>query len=414
MSNFTVNFDLSSVGSYIEGDYRIYPNTKCFMAGNYEDKEIEVTPGDLQARVAQFRPLEFNVEHTPTTDPTSAHSALKGMFGGIDEMWIDPDDSNWARGRARVPVALADKLTKKLVSMEVPYEPGQPFSGAAITYNPRIAGAAMMSANEIVEMGRPKKERHDTHEGQVAAQHYHDYSAVHGAVCTPTGDELGTTSPKGAMSNSLFASKHEMKMHQQVHDASLEHGAKCMSYNQEVYHSGYYSNNDTKPQVVLISTTTPKPQEKSMAFSMAKFANWLKGENVEISEEPVATVTTPDPAAAFAAKEAEMKAQIEALQTSKAADFASANMAAITALKEAQKILPTKEAEFLALRAKDPVVFDAMAAILPVLPELVPPGTGLVTITELTANDLLSANPKAASLNAARTDLAQTGMYAGY
>lgn len=354
-----IHFDLSPAGSYVQDNCRIYPNSKCFKAGDYPDKHITVDNSDLKARVQRFTPVHLNLEHVPTDDVDSAISILFGEVGTIQSMWIDPDHPEWAMGCVSIPEWVDKKLRIRGVSMEVPHIPGMPFTGAALTYHPRITGAALMSDSpeNIADlmgayMARPKKERHDTMEGQSAIQKIHDVTAARGAVCDdPNSDKKMSRCAD-------FVSKHEQKALQTIHDMTLGDGASCMSYNSEAY----YSDEEIPTNMTL---------KELMAL--------VKGQGIVLTDVPEEKT---DKSVEFTARiaeleklanEAQMKADAEKLRADNAdlelkkvkdtetAKFTEDNKKAIAKLVAEFKVSAADSDQAEKDRAKDPETYDRLA-----------------------------------------------------
>ncbi len=148
----------TSLGKFAnaENGMVVYPNSLCFKAGKYDDKGVTITDNDLMLLVRSTKlPIQLNLEHISTEDNNFATSILAGELGLIRSMWIDPNDKSVVRGEIVMPKRIADKLSKRGLSMEFYSTDGKPdvdtgFVGAAITYCPRIAQAQMMSTQPLL------------------------------------------------------------------------------------------------------------------------------------------------------------------------------------------------------------------------------------------------------------------------
>lgn len=137
-----MSIDLSlAEGRRIVGDFAIYPNSLLFQAGDYPDKKLTMSAGDVAAAAASFLPVDFNVEHAKH----GAHQALSGAFGGILTAFVDPADPSILRGEVALPLWLDERLEKKSPSLEFTVA-DKKICGAALTYTPRVSEAALMSA----------------------------------------------------------------------------------------------------------------------------------------------------------------------------------------------------------------------------------------------------------------------------
>jgi hypothetical protein len=133
----------SSGGAYDDGDYRVYPNVLLFKAGDYPDKQMKVEPADLPVMLQNTSPFNINFEH-------SVDGALRAIekagLAKAAEFWIDPVDDSIVRAKVLVHKLIDDQLEIKGISVEIPYEGPKRFSGAGLTYTPRVADAALMAA----------------------------------------------------------------------------------------------------------------------------------------------------------------------------------------------------------------------------------------------------------------------------
>lgn len=315
--------------------------------------------------VANTGPLCLNMEHL--TD--GAFDALTCQLGQVRRFWIDPDDETIVRGEVAIPLWLDPNLDVKGLSVEIPFDKTR-FIGCALTYAPRVSQAALMNA--CATFAKEKK-RHDTWVGQWQLQDIHDQAARCGAVCQDKAN------------NSTFAAKHEVKAMQAIHDLAVEHGAKCDTG--EIAESLWSED----------PATTPTPTEKTIPMKASELLKSLfagfktsglpieddlnldtttseqVAETKEAPKEPATATDFADQIAAFAKREAALKAELAALKTAQeakekaeaeaeAATFAKTNEAAIDRLIAEKKVKPADKAAHMADRAKDPELYDRLAA----------------------------------------------------
>ena len=348
-------FNLNQSSSYVVGDYRVYPNSILFQAGDFPDKQITISASDLATRVANSEPVYLNLEHFDT-DPSDtsigAFAGLDGILGEVVRFWMDPADKTIARGEVHVLRILDDNLEKRGLSMEVPFTAGTGFDGGAITYTPRITGAAMMS-----ELAHFKKEH--THSGISRIQQFHDDAERAGAICK--GDKA------------KMSSAHEAKTFQMIHDTACEAGAKCHILSpddvERIAKTGsyYYTKENSMPLNIkgiksLFASwfSAGMPED----FSTDHEGLDLSGVRMEL-ETTVAPVVVPVvevPVVKVDFKQTEeyktMADKIEAADNEKKANFTLANTAAIEKLLAEDKILPADVAFSQGWRAKDVEAFD--------------------------------------------------------
>lgn len=211
-AKMTSTFALEAGGRTVDGDYAIYPNSLLFQAGDYADKSYSMTPEEMWAAVEQFMPVGGNIEHS---------SFLSGRACEVRSIHLDPADSGILRGVVAVPLALDSLLEGHERKLSCEWDRGaKTLTGMALTVNPRIPDAALMSNQALVSFAAASP--HTTREGQSMVQTVHDLTAKGGAVCT-------TNNPNGTQqySSSYFVSSGEAKTLQGLHDACTAGGAKC-------------------------------------------------------------------------------------------------------------------------------------------------------------------------------------------
>lgn len=387
-------FSIEEDTSYIAGDYRVYPSSYLFESGNFKDKKIEITDEDLALRVANSVPSYGNLEHEDLNpdDPTiGAFAALDGEVGYISKFWIDADKPNVARGEVHIPLWLDKKLDKKGISMEVPFTPGEGFSGFALTYSPRISRAALMS-QVVADF---KKAKSYTSHGLRHASELHNTLVNMGAVCS--GD------------TTKMSSSHEQKIAQGMHDQLVSEGmVQCATIPADKLEenrppSYYYSKGKTKmplfsglKNLIPAWFTAGQPDEFEIPVK-DESGTILTIVPVPVKEEVKVDFKDTPEYAQFTKELETAKLKTKELEDEKAvkfaedaAKFAADNKAAITQLKTDDKILPEQEESLAVWRAKDPVAFDAHFANMPKL--------GNVTVT-VDANDVAATRNKTVSLS---------------
>jgi hypothetical protein len=200
-------FALEASGRRVEGDYAIYPNSLLFQAGEYPDKSFSMSPEEMWAAVEQFSPVGGNIEHT---------SFLAGRACEVRSIRQDSANSDVLLGEVAVPLALDGLMHGHERRLSCEWDrTAKTLTGIALTVNPRIPEAALMSAFAAAAP-------HTTREGQSMVQTVHDLTAKGGAVCSPAN-------PNGTKeySSSYFVSTGEAKTLQALHDAACAGGAKC-------------------------------------------------------------------------------------------------------------------------------------------------------------------------------------------
>lgn len=201
----------AAAGRRVEGDDAIYPVSLLFRPGDYPDKDFSMTPEELWLAEQTFTPVSGNIEHT---------DFLRGRACQVRKVWLD-DEGEGLRGEVSIPLGLDAILSQSERGLSCEWDrETKTLTGLALTVNPRVSDAALMTAfaafaSSDVSSGRaPGAPRHDTPSGQDFHQSVHDMAARAGAKC--------------ARSNSArMHSGHELEGIQQIHDTAVEHGAMC-------------------------------------------------------------------------------------------------------------------------------------------------------------------------------------------
>lgn len=127
-------------GPYTDGDFRVYPNSLLFKAGDYPDKQFAMTAEEIAAAAISFAsPVPINLQHAPTM--------LVGKLGEVRATYVDPESPDELRGVVAVPKWFDDHLTheERRLSSEFNRETKR-LVGIALTPTPRVEGAALMAA----------------------------------------------------------------------------------------------------------------------------------------------------------------------------------------------------------------------------------------------------------------------------
>jgi hypothetical protein len=305
--------DFSSSGELPDG--YVKRRGKCFEAGNYPDKKINVTPADLAKMAREFSgPVPVDMEHRP--------SILDGKLGHLLSVQVGQDRKTLI-GEAAFPQWLEQIVpaNQREVSLTIDRDTKK-IVGMALVMKPRISGAALMSAyaqfaarqvqvaaatvapdldamtdtvpgpgaeaaaapdledqegtgqvdpdethqmvhDMMVDLGATcegyggnqgvapagagaapgaapaaAQFRHDTYVGQGIMQMIHDDAARHGACCDEEGEERERDRKID------FHSSHEIRGLQKIHDACVEHGARC--HGSEMAVADYSGGNMSK------------------------------------------------------------------------------------------------------------------------------------------------------------------------
>lgn len=145
----TVGFDADAPRA---SDGWIVREGKVFEAGDYPDKELTVTPDDLQAAVAAFEPVPVDLEHVPTL--------LDGKLGRLESVRI-ADDGKTLVGRVSLPRWLSDALGNEPVKVSTTWNRmTKKLMGLALVRHPRVSDAALMSA--YMAAGSPPLQEQET------------------------------------------------------------------------------------------------------------------------------------------------------------------------------------------------------------------------------------------------------------
>ena len=291
------HFTLDQTASSEKNTNYVYKHGLIFRAGDYKDKEFSLSESELADAVANFSPVEIDVEHL-------RQSPLDGKLGRLEHVLIGQDGKS-LYGTVRMPKWFHDNVyvengKEKPIKVSTTWaKSSKRITKLAITENPRVDDAVLMAAFSNNRLDKGEKdtevlkdflayfaEKYDytkTNKGQGQLQELHDLACRYGAVCSKTNKNE---------KNYYFASVEENNVIQKVHDMAVSGGAGC-DFKRD--YTAEYSRED-----------------KTMSMRDS-FNKWLdsfdKGGSVELSETPEAKEIGA------------LKAKVEALEKEKAAGF---------------------------------------------------------------------------------------------
>jgi hypothetical protein len=298
----SAEFELDSEKDSQDGEY-ILRTGKIFEAGTYPDKQFEISPEELCEAIADFKPVDLDLEHMPTI--------LDGKLGKLEAVALGSD--GWSLvGTVRLPKwldkqlgdaerkvsATWDRISKKLTKL-------------ALVRNPRVKDAAIYAAfmaNEFVDKVEGSTETElantiqqyieehfskKTWDGMSIMQGIHDTAARSGAVCYESKAKYNEAKEAG------FVSESEAKSIQTIHDTSIKGGAMCsfMKDRSGNNAASYYNEekkemtfNDIKkffsnlPDDLEIEAKEPNVDEKAAAELKAR-EEAVKAAEVALAEQ---------------------------------------------------------------------------------------------------------------------------------
>lgn len=305
--------DASTKTEAKDGEW-VYRTGKVFEAGKYTDKKFEISPEEMCEAIADFKPVDLDLEHMPTV--------LDGKLGKLEAVTLGSD--GWSLiGTVRLPKwldtqlgdagrkvsATWDRATKRLTKL-------------ALVRNPRVKDAAVMAAfmaHEVVDKVEDATESdlqsyfqevfearfaRQTWDGRQALQEIHDRTSRLGAVCSESNSRESKNDAK-----SEFVSESESKAIQQIHDFAIKGGAVCnfvatTDRQRSGESSSYYNTNNGE-------------ENSNMTFEDVKaFFKGLPDDAVDTTAINTATDTTG--VDTTDAKAAELSAREEALAKAEA------------------------------------------------------------------------------------------------
>lgn len=193
---------------------------KLWEAGDYPDKDFEMTPEENWAAVEAFgEALDVDLEHVPTI--------LNGHLGKLQEVRLS-DDGTEIEGTLAIPKWLNDVVGEEPLKVSCTWNREQKtLDGLALVMKPRVSDAAVMSAFAAFTETQFAGKRHDTPSGQSLLQMMHDDAARAGAKCSRSNTaDMARCSERNTVD---MHSGHELEGIQAIHDVTVKHGAMCRS-----------------------------------------------------------------------------------------------------------------------------------------------------------------------------------------
>lgn len=182
---------------------------KLWEAGDYPDKDFDMTPEENWAAVEAFSgPISLDLEHVPTI--------LSGKLGDLTQIALSNDGMD-IDGTLEIPAWLDKVVGPEPIKVSCTWDrDSKTISGLALVVKPRVSDAAVMSAFAEFADSQFAGKRHDTPSGQSLLQMMHDDAARAGAKCSRSN-------------TADMHSGHELEGIQAIHDVTVKHGAMCRS-----------------------------------------------------------------------------------------------------------------------------------------------------------------------------------------
>lgn len=108
---------------------------KVFEAGDFPDKDVTFDESDLDVAVAEFAPVENDLEHASTI--------LDGHLGRLARIWRKGKE---LFGEVELPAWLDKTIGGEPIKVSLAFDRSKKIVGNALVLRPRIADAAIMSA----------------------------------------------------------------------------------------------------------------------------------------------------------------------------------------------------------------------------------------------------------------------------
>lgn len=351
--------DASTVKDTSDGEY-VLRTGKIFEAGQYKDKNFEISSEELCDAIADFEPVDLDLEHMPTIldgklgrlEAVALAADGKSLIGTVSlPKWLDRQ-----LGEAERKVSATwDRITKKLTKL-------------ALVRNPRVKDAAIYAAfmaNEfsdtlegateadfaqtiegLIEEHFGKK----TWDGMALMQGIHDMAARTGAICMENEQQFNEAKDAG------FISEAESKAIQQIHNTALRGGAIC-SFAKEgsgIASSDYNIKENKNMTIDDVKKFFQSMPDEGVA---AKTTTTELSANEKIAEIKLAAEKAATDAVTAARLQWEKEAALKAEEEAKA-KVEAAEEAIEEALVENSTVEPTErekqlETELAALRARE-------------------------------------------------------------
>lgn len=125
-------------------DELIEREARLFEAGNYEDKGMEITEGDLDVMATNFAPVPVKVEHTDTPFDGSL-GMLQSVYRKGKELWgkIGFQPAAWALAKAAGALKLSLAIKKDKTAI----------GEVSLVREPRVAGAQVFNGDAVMFSG---------------------------------------------------------------------------------------------------------------------------------------------------------------------------------------------------------------------------------------------------------------------
>lgn len=387
-SEGVAEFELDAETKKPTEDGWVYRTGKIFEAGQYKDKKFEISPEELCEAIADFKPVDLDLEHMPTI--------LDGKLGKLEAVALGAD--GWSLiGTVRLPKWLDEQLGDADRKVSATWDRStKRLNKLALVRNPRVKDAAVMAAFMAHEFSDSVDDASEnelataltslfeekfgakTWAGKDLLQSIHDMTSRSGAVCIEDEKKFNEAKEAG------FVSAAEAKNIQQIHDAALRGGAKCNFIKERSGDSPSYYNDNKEEKDMKLSdikkffselpddadipaTTTPevssddkkaaelsareeavKAAEKALAEKTAAFEK-LAEESAKVEEpkaEEVVEETVENSEAAPSERELQLEAELEALRKKdierEAEKFADAEI-------KAERAFPAERSALIAL-----------------------------------------------------------------
>jgi hypothetical protein len=121
-----------------DGEYIVRDCPLLFRCGDYPDKNFSLSPEEALETVAEFAPVDIDLEHKPTI--------FNGQLGQVHE--VDLHQNGWdIKARARIPKWLDRILPPEARKLSAAFDrKTKRIIGVSLVRNPRVGDAAMMAA----------------------------------------------------------------------------------------------------------------------------------------------------------------------------------------------------------------------------------------------------------------------------
>lgn len=349
-------FELDADTKKSTNDGWVYRTGKIFEAGQYKDKKFEISPEELCEAIADFKPVDLDLEHMPTI--------LDGKLGRLEAVALGAD--GWSLiGTVKLPKWLDEQLGDADRKVSATWDRAtKRLNKLALVRNPRVKDAAVMAAfvahefSDSVEDATEdelataltslleEKFSSKTWAGKDLLQSIHDMTSRSGAVCMENEKEFNEAKEAG------FVSADEAKNIQQIHDAALRGGAQCYFIKERSGEDSpsYYNNQENNEMKLsdIKKFFSELPEDVELPVNTEVNSDEKKAAELSAREEAIkaAEQALADKIAAF-----EKASEVPAVETpavEEPKEEVVENSAPVPSERELQL-----EAELEALRKKD-------------------------------------------------------------